>query len=119
MLWLDYAAGIAMHAVVTSNPAEHRLQRLATASVADNRISYGCINVPAEFFDTVVGPLFGGAGGIVYVLPETRTIDAEFFRNVAAAAPATASPTAIGDARPSEAGKLTDNEQPRPARPPQ
>jgi hypothetical protein len=37
-----------------------------------NRISYGCINVPAKFFDTVVSPAFTGTKGIVYVLPETR-----------------------------------------------
>jgi len=38
----------------------------------DKRISYGCINVPAKFFDNVVRPAFTGTNGIVYVLPETR-----------------------------------------------
>ena len=54
------------------NPAERRLQRLATPSIADNRISYGCINLPAAFYDEVVKPLFSAHNGIVYVLPETR-----------------------------------------------
>ena len=43
-----------------------------------NRISYGCINVPARFYDTVVGPAFAGTNGIVYILPEVRTIRAVF-----------------------------------------
>ena len=38
----------------------------------DNRISFGCINVPAAFFDRVIRPAFKGTNGIVYVLPETR-----------------------------------------------
>lgn len=78
VLWVDYADSIALHAVVTSNPAEHRLERLATPSSGDNRISYGCINVPELFFRTVVRPLFTAAGGIVYVLPEERSVDAVF-----------------------------------------
>lgn len=72
VLWVDYDAAIALHRVVTSNPAEHRLQRLATATPADNRISYGCINVPKAFYEHIVSPAFTGTDGIVYVLPETR-----------------------------------------------
>ncbi len=79
ILWVDYAAGVALHPVITTNPSERRLQRLASPSVADNRISYGCINVPATFFDKTVLPLFEEAGGIVYILPETRSIDSQFF----------------------------------------
>ena len=72
ILWVDYDNAISMHPVITSNPAEHRAQRLASETVLDNRISYGCINVPAKFFETVVHPAFSGTNGIVYVLPETR-----------------------------------------------
>ena len=72
LLWVDYDGAIAMHRVVTSHPKERRLERLATATPLDNRISYGCINVPATFFDSVVRPAFAGTQGIVYVLPETR-----------------------------------------------
>ena len=46
--------------------------------MADNRISYGCINVPANFYDTVVRPAFTGANGIVYILPEVRSIKEVF-----------------------------------------
>jgi hypothetical protein len=72
ILWVDYDDGIALHAVITTNPKERRPQRLATPTPLDNRISYGCINVPAKFFQNVVRPAFTGTNGIVYVLPETK-----------------------------------------------
>ncbi|WP_040011426.1 hypothetical protein [Desulfotignum phosphitoxidans] len=72
ILWVDYDGGISMHPVITTKPKERRLQRLATLTPLDNRISYGCINVPVKFFDNVVRPAFTGTNGIVYVLPETR-----------------------------------------------
>lgn len=75
ILWVDYDAAISLHPVVTSNPAEHRLQRLATASILDNRISYGCINVPARFYAAVVEPLFTPTNGVVYILPEVHPLD--------------------------------------------
>jgi hypothetical protein len=78
IVWVDYAGALAMHRVVTSNPKERRLQRLATASSLDNRISYGCINVPAKFYDAVLRPAFTGASGIVYILPEVRSISEIF-----------------------------------------
>jgi hypothetical protein len=71
VLWVDYDAAISLHRVVTSNAAEHRLQRLATPSTADNRISFGCINVPVRFYEGVIQPLFRPANGIAYILPET------------------------------------------------
>jgi hypothetical protein len=78
ILWVDYDTAISLHRVVTGKPAERRAQRLATPSALDNRISYGCINVPAAFYDRVVSPAFTGTEGIVYVLPETRSLKAVF-----------------------------------------
>ena len=78
VLWVDYNGAVSMHRVITTNPKERRLQRLATPTPLDNRISYGCINVPAKFFENVVRPAFTGTSGIVYVLPETRSARAEF-----------------------------------------
>lgn len=74
ILWVDYENSISMHPVITSNPKERRAERLATATTKDNRISYGCINVPARFFKDVVHTTFTGTSGIVYVLPETRPV---------------------------------------------
>jgi hypothetical protein len=73
VLWIDYDAALSLHRVIVGNPADHRHERLASATPLDNRISYGCINVPASFFDRIVVPAFRGTVGIVYILPETKT----------------------------------------------
>jgi hypothetical protein len=78
ILWVDYDGAVSLHPVVSSKAEERRLQRLATPTPLDNRISYGCINVPVKFFDNVVRPAFLGTNGIVYVLPETRSAQQEF-----------------------------------------
>lgn len=72
IVWIDYDAAVSMHRVRTSNKADRRLQRLATPTVADNRISYGCVNVPAAFYDALIKPVFGVKPAVIYVLPETR-----------------------------------------------
>ena len=74
VIWVDYDAGIAMHRVLTTVPQEHRLERLATKSVTDNRISFGCINVPAAFYDTYIQPVFATHPAVVYVLPDTLPV---------------------------------------------
>lgn len=74
ILWVDYDAAISLHRVITTKPKESRAQRLASLTILDNRISYGCINVPVEFFDKVVVPAFKGTNGIVYVMPEIRSV---------------------------------------------
>lgn len=74
ILWVDYDDAISMHRVINTNPKERRPHRLATPTVADNRISYGCINVPIKFYDKVVSPAFTGTNGIVYVLPEIKSM---------------------------------------------
>ena len=73
MLWVDYDNAISLHRVVTTNASERRAQRLESATVADKRISYGCINVPVKFYNNVVSPAFTGTNGVVYILPETRS----------------------------------------------
>ena len=72
IVWVDYEAAVSMHRVRLANPSDRRLHRLATPTVDDNRISYGCINVPVKFYNDVLGPAMNGRGGVVYVLPETR-----------------------------------------------
>ncbi|WP_426169644.1 L,D-transpeptidase [Sandarakinorhabdus sp. DWP1-3-1] len=78
ILWVDYAASLSLHRVITGKPADQRVRRLMSPSPDDNRISYGCINVPADFFDSIVRPLFIGTTGIVYILPEQRAFDDVF-----------------------------------------
>jgi hypothetical protein len=69
VLWIDYAGALSMHRVVRT---KDRLKRLASESPGDNRISFGCINIPAKFYEDVLRPGFKGAFGIVYILTETR-----------------------------------------------
>ncbi len=78
VLWVDYEGAVSMHRVIATNPGDRRLERLATPTPHDNRISYGCINVPVKFYEGVVRPAFTGTNGIVYVLPETRSARAVF-----------------------------------------
>ena len=78
VLWLDYDGGLAMHRVITTNPVERRLYRLSTASAADKRISYGCINLPIKFYEQVVHTTFKESRGIAYVLPETKPLNQVF-----------------------------------------
>ena len=75
IVWVDYDAAVSMHRVRANNPVERRLERLATPTVADNRISYGCINVPAAFFDRHVAPIFAdGRRAMIYVLPDSHRL---------------------------------------------
>lgn len=78
VVWVDYDAAVSMHRVRALELKERRLERLASPSTDDNRISYGCINVPVEFFENVVSPAFKARYGVVYVLPEVKSM-AEVF----------------------------------------
>ncbi len=80
VLWIDYATSVALHAVVTGNRREKRLERLASPDPEDNRITFGCINVPVDFYKEVIRPVFEEEGGIVYVLPDTRPLEEVFPR---------------------------------------
>ena len=73
IVWVDYAAAVSMHRVRTHEKAERRLERLASPTIDDNRISYGCINLPVEFFETVLQPAFNQRYGVIYVLPEIKS----------------------------------------------
>jgi hypothetical protein len=72
ILWVDHKDNVALHRVVRGRPGDHRLQRLATPSPRAHRITFGCINVPADFFDRTVLPTFRSTNGIVYILPDTK-----------------------------------------------
>jgi len=78
IVWVDYDASLAIHRLRPAPPQERRAERLASPSADDNRISLGCIIVPVAFYDSVVGPTLGTQRGIVYVLPETRPVQALF-----------------------------------------
>lgn len=97
LLWIDYNTALALHRVVRGKPSERRAQRLESATAADNRVSYGCINVPAAFYDKFVSPAFRESSGVVYILPETRSIREVFgSHEVAGDRPRLAAPASSG-----------------------
>lgn len=78
VVWVDYEAAVSMHRVRVVDPQERRLERLASPTIDDNRISYGCVNIPVWFFEEVLSPAFHQRYGVVYVLPEVKAL-AEVF----------------------------------------
>lgn len=104
VVWVDHGAAISMHRVRTDNPHESRAQRLATPTTDDNRISYGCINVPPAFYEQHVRPaVANGQTVIVYVMPQTRPLHAQFGFVAAMVEPPTALDiTAGGEGTPAQ-----------------
>ena len=78
VVWVDYDAAVSMHPVRLTTPSERRAQRLASPTAADNRISYGCINLPPEFYAQVLLPMMRALPGVIYVMPEEKTLEAVF-----------------------------------------
>ena len=78
----------AIHRVIDVK-GENRSGRLASATAHDNRITHGCINVPAEFYNQ---HLDGELGAVLYVLPETANWQGNLYqptpRQAAQGAPA-------------------------------
>lgn len=99
VVWVDYDAAVSMHRVRANNPKERRLERLATPTPEDNRISYGCINVPAAFYDAQIRPIFAKRTAVVYVLPEVKSLRQVFGPNLAT--PTATATAAVAPAGPS------------------
>ena len=80
ILWLDYSTQIALHKLRRSQLglSQEREARLYSSAPQDNRVTYGCVNVPPEFYDRVITPTFNKAGGVVYVLPESAPVEVLF-----------------------------------------
>lgn len=79
VLWVDYANSVALHPIPPgAKPRERRRQRMASPTPEDNRITFGCINVPTAFYGKSVAPLFRKRGGYVYVLPDTKAMEDVF-----------------------------------------
>lgn len=78
IVWVDYAASLAIHRLRPAPAAERRVERLASSTPDDNRITLGCIVVPVAFYESVVEPMLGRQRGVVYVLPEAGSVQAMF-----------------------------------------
>lgn len=77
VLWVDFPDAISLHSVISVRN-QHRFERLKSPSPDDNRITYGCINVPPDFYKKVIEPMFENGAGVVYILPETKSLDQVF-----------------------------------------
>jgi hypothetical protein len=75
VVWVDYDAAVSMHRVLK---VPERLKSLASPTKDDNRMSFGCINLPAEFYENVLRPTVDHTGAVIYILPETRPLAATF-----------------------------------------
>jgi hypothetical protein len=71
VVWVDYDAAVSMHRVLN---VPERLNSLASPGVEDNRLSFGCINLPPEFYENVLRAAVQRGGAVIYVLPETRSL---------------------------------------------
>ncbi len=81
VLWVDYATSVALHPIPKdTKPKEKRRQRMLSPTADDNRITFGCINVPIAFYSKSLQPLFQKQGGYVYVLPDTKPLETVFPR---------------------------------------
>jgi hypothetical protein len=78
IVWIDYDAAVSMHRLRTGNALERRAHRLATPTIDDNRISYGCINVPVAFYENFIQPIFARSKAVVYVLPDVKAVNEVF-----------------------------------------
>jgi hypothetical protein len=78
IVWVDYDVAVSMHRVRANVKAERRLERLASPTPADNRISFGCINLPVRFYETMLKPTVQAGATVIYVLPEARAMHEVF-----------------------------------------
>lgn len=78
VVWVSYDLAVSMHRVRPFVASEHRLERLATLTTDDNRISFGCINLPHTFYEDVVSPTVHKYGAVIYVLPEVKSLQQVF-----------------------------------------
>jgi len=88
VLWVDYATSVALHTIPPANK-EHRRARMASPTIADNRITFGCINVTDAFYQAL-RPRFRKDGGYVYVLPDEKPLATVFPLIALSRAPAAA-----------------------------
>ncbi len=81
ILWVDYATSVAIHPIPPgASKKEQRRKRMLSPTFADNRITFGCINVPMASYGKVIRPMFGKKGGYVYILPDTKPLEIVFPR---------------------------------------
>jgi hypothetical protein len=77
VLWVDYDSAVSIHPTATGVPSEKRVERLASPTPDDNRVTHGCINVSPTFYEKIVAPTFE-RGGVFYILPDKASLAETF-----------------------------------------
>ncbi|MGE8227217.1 hypothetical protein [Stenotrophomonas pigmentata] len=77
VLWVDYESAVSIHPTATGVPAERRVERLASPTPDDNRVTHGCINVSPGFYEQIISSTFE-RGGIFYILPDKDSLEDTF-----------------------------------------
>ena len=81
VLWVDYATAVALHGIPKdASRKERRVARMNSDTPEDNRITFGCINVPNAFYQKTLRQVFQRKGGYVYVMPDSKPLEEVFPR---------------------------------------
>jgi len=73
VVWIDYDKALAIHRLRPGATRIPRALQLASVKVGDIRASAGCVVVPEDFYDRVIGPVLGRGRSMVYVMPENSS----------------------------------------------
>lgn len=80
VLWVDYTNSVAIHAIpADAAKKEKRRERMLSPEPDDNRITFGCINVPRALY-VKLRPMFQKKGGYVYIMPDVKPLEEVFPR---------------------------------------
>jgi hypothetical protein len=74
IVWVDYDSAFAIHRLRPGFSYQARNSRLASTKAAGRRVSWGCVVVPVAFYTQVVERVLGASHSVVYVMPETTTL---------------------------------------------
>lgn len=78
VVWVDYESAFAIHRLRPGFAYQARTTRLGTTSAGDKRVSWGCVVVPVAFYEQVVRKVLGRSRSVVYVMPETASLQKMF-----------------------------------------
>jgi hypothetical protein len=76
IIWVDFDSAFAIHRLRPGFSYRARSDRLAAGAAQSRRMSWGCVVVPVAFYQQVVDKVLGHSASVVYVLPETRSVQA-------------------------------------------
>jgi primosomal protein N' len=78
VVWVDYQSAFAIHRLRPGFAYTARADRLQTVAANDKRVSWGCVIVPVAFYTEVVERVLGTQRSVVYVMPETHSVQQVF-----------------------------------------